>query len=73
MVILIGLFSGFLATFLMDAIAIFGIRTGVYNLKGLQVVPPLLGRSLSLINHLIYGLFLGIFANLIKILDLTLF
>lgn len=49
MVILIGLFSGFLATFLMDAFAIFGIRTGVYNLKGLQVVPPLLGRSLSLI------------------------
>lgn len=44
--IIIGLFAGLAATMIMDLGAIFSIRFRLFDLKGLQIVPSLLGRWL---------------------------
>ena len=42
--ILMGIISGLCATYVMDICAKFLVRRGYIDLKGLQIVPPLLGR-----------------------------
>ena len=63
-----GIFFGFLTNIFPWLIMYPAMGFGVFGRKLAFFKQILL---FSLINHLIYGLFLGIFANLIKTLDIT--